>query len=130
MTNLRGLLPALMLALLAAPAWGADFTFPPAALPKPIPYQANPFPVAGLEAFVDAINVKVLAGRQIDSFWQPAITELVAANPAQPEKARAFGQAWRDAELAVYRPLVLLTLGKNAPNLADTSLDAKIANLA
>ena len=90
------------------------------AAPAPDPIVANelaslpPLEFSAVETLLTAFAFDEEAARLVDSFWQPAIVALVAANPDKAEVARSFGAQQRDAELAMYRPLVARTLDRDA----------------
>jgi hypothetical protein len=73
-----------------------------------------PLEFSAIETLLTALALDEEAARLVDSFWQPAIAYLVAANPDKAEQAKAFGARQRDAELAIYRPLVARMLDGNA----------------
>jgi hypothetical protein len=73
-------------------------------------YRLAPLRLGAVETFLDAIAIEGEAALMIDSFWQPAIGALVAANPDKAALARSFGAERRAREFAAYRPLVAMML--------------------
>lgn len=75
-------------------------------------YPLPPLQFAGVEAFLDAVDVDRSIGEVVDGIWQPATAALVSANPARADAARRFAQARRDSERAAYRPLIAFQLDR------------------
>ncbi|HYG46344.1 MAG TPA: hypothetical protein VD846_00240 [Allosphingosinicella sp.] len=98
----------------------------PAQEPAPPATEADHYPARlrfpAATDFVEAIGLEDQAGRIIDSFWRPAASALVAANPVKAEAARRFAAAERARELAVYLPTVALIVDNEAVELLNPEL--------
>src|SRR5687768_2868159 len=78
----RPILAGFLLALILATPASAS------AQPDILPLPPREF--SAVDTFLDAIALEDEATLIIDTFWQPAIAALVAANRDRPEQARAF----------------------------------------
>lgn len=109
-------LPALLALLLIAPSAAAE----PAPSPSEVANGVDPLSpprLSAMDGFLDAIAIDREIVLAVDSFWQPAIEALVAANPGKIEAARTFAAARRAQEIAVYRPIVARELDSNLVEL-------------
>jgi hypothetical protein len=92
-------------------------------------YELPPRQFAAVDIFVDAIAIEDEAAQLIDSYWQPAIDALIAANPGKAELARSFGSQQRMAELSMFRPLVATILDDQAIELLNPDVRRRLGAL-